>query len=201
MNQIPFPQATVYDFATNKGEWKCSLIHQILLENLPLKVLSTPPPNYDIGCDLQIKRWNHNGMDTPNYSWKQLFDILTYKRKVNSMWRAPESRTLKLNTDGVVAWSLGIDQIHVELDNIEVVKGLDSPLHEPSTIKIIKNYMNRPWSVTLRSFPREANSLADNLAKLGKGRSLGRIVSTHPPTEAVRFLKVDQSELRRGLSH
>lgn len=75
------------------------------------------------------------------------------------------------------AWRMGLRRLWIELESLQAVSGLtrdeeDFPLQH-NLLSDCKNLLSREWSVEMHHVCREANQVADGLAKHGLGMQIG----------------------------
>ncbi|KAJ8767159.1 hypothetical protein K2173_013556 [Erythroxylum novogranatense] len=102
--------------------------------------------------------------------------------------------------DGLqIAWSLGINKVEVESDNMSVIQWLNNHNQESTDnalICSIRELMSRCWQVKLHHVFREGNATADAMAQIRPEVSLGMVVFQQPPEVIVPTL----NDNRMGVS-
>ncbi|KAL4323510.1 hypothetical protein GQ457_11G022220 [Hibiscus cannabinus] len=92
------------------------------------------------------------------------------------LWAAFDSLSL--------AWQRGFRKVIIELDNMQVVlilNGETSALGDNFLVVRIKVLLVRQWDVPVRHIVREANKVADGLARLVRGEPIGEWFYDIPP--------------------
>ncbi|KAJ1376166.1 Ribonuclease H domain [Sesbania bispinosa] len=103
-----------------------------------------------------------------------------------------ELLALKIGLD--FAWNIGYRRILCESDSLEVVHLLSCqilPTSAPhqNTLRETNDLLNRNWDVNIKHIMREANLVADNLAKTGSAEdSLSTIFWSSPPAHILSLL-------------
>ncbi|CAN0922083.1 Putative ribonuclease H protein At1g65750 [Linum grandiflorum] len=99
------------------------------------------------------------------------------------------------------AWRLGISHMEIQLDTLTAISLLQAEgscdrQHATLVLKF-QRLLLRNWVVRLRHVYKEANNVADYLAKLGHSIALGSHEISLPNRKLSRWLQFDS--LRRGL--
>ncbi|KAE8693055.1 hypothetical protein F3Y22_tig00110819pilonHSYRG00250 [Hibiscus syriacus] len=84
------------------------------------------------------------------------------------------------------AWNRGERQVMVEADSVEVIQMLQRKTKRGSFLSLLDRVLellNREWNVTLRYVNREANKVADKLARIAAGRGYSQSIFHSPPLE------------------
>ncbi|KAL4318563.1 hypothetical protein GQ457_18G005180 [Hibiscus cannabinus] len=97
--------------------------------------------------------------------------------------------------DGLVfAWALGINQIHLQSDNllaVNLLKSQDATSSSFSLVRAIATLLHRAWLVDMSWIPREGNNPADWLAKKALGSSCRPLILDSPPPDLLPLLSTD----------
>lgn len=80
-----------------------------------------------------------------------------------------------------IAWERRIQRIQVETDSKDIVDWLTDTTELPpemeERVNLCKNFLHKPWDLELEKIHRNANNVADHIAKLGyKGRRGGTVM-------------------------
>ncbi|KAL4281492.1 hypothetical protein GQ457_03G010450 [Hibiscus cannabinus] len=98
--------------------------------------------------------------------------------------------------DGLLhAWRLGYRKVELESDSRQVVDILkcDSlDLIDSAVVTLVHELLRRQWEVRIRHVRREANSVADKLAKLMRGQPRSETLYVDPPAEVSEAFLQDQ---------
>ncbi|KAE8726832.1 hypothetical protein F3Y22_tig00005974pilonHSYRG00037 [Hibiscus syriacus] len=90
------------------------------------------------------------------------------------------------------AWNLGERQVMAETDCLEAARMLQESYRRASIITLldcVKALTHRDWNVVLKYIHRNANKVADTLAKLATARGEVHMVFTTPPMEVVDLVQ------------
>ncbi|KAK9032604.1 hypothetical protein V6N11_056864 [Hibiscus sabdariffa] len=97
--------------------------------------------------------------------------------------------------DGLVfAWSLGINQIQLQSDNllaVNLLKSQDATSSSFSLVRAIATLLHCAWLVDMSWIPREGNNPADWLAKKALGSSYCPLILDSPPPDLLPLLSTD----------
>ncbi|KAK8998462.1 hypothetical protein V6N11_083851 [Hibiscus sabdariffa] len=115
-------------------------------------------------------------------------------------WKRPPVDWCKLNTDGVVRRGSGlalfvdIRKLVVEVDSLDAIRVIRQALEgqsSPTLVFYIIELLNRSWSVKLQHVPREANRLADGMAKLASTEDFMCRHFLSPLDSVLRLVQLD----------
>ncbi|KAE8719436.1 protein ETHYLENE INSENSITIVE 3-like isoform 1 [Hibiscus syriacus] len=204
---VPDSLATVRDFTLNSGDWNLPLLRQILPEDVVQRIFAMPPPSDLYGSNIPIWRWDQSGIcsvksafnllnkdnwDPRDYKWKIAWDFRGPQRirsfiwldsstprprhRLNSVngWKAPDHGVLKLNTDG------SFHPTTLEAASGGVIRDIAGDW-VVGFWRNVGRYLHRRWRMQVRHVPRETNTLADKIAKMGRGGSMGLTKLDAPP--------------------
>ncbi|KAE8735159.1 hypothetical protein F3Y22_tig00000452pilonHSYRG00148 [Hibiscus syriacus] len=90
------------------------------------------------------------------------------------------------------AWNLGERQVMLKTDCLEAVRMLQESYKRASIITFldcVKGLLHRDWNVVLKHIHRDANKVADTLAKLATTRGKVHMVFTTPPMEVINLVQ------------
>ncbi|KAE8668994.1 hypothetical protein F3Y22_tig00112264pilonHSYRG00017 [Hibiscus syriacus] len=102
-----------------------------------------------------------------------------------------------------VAWDLGHRNIILEMDNNVAVRQINSSkrCHGNALIRRIRALLDKRWSVQTMYIQREANSVADTLARSGRMDSLDLLYMYITLREIQPLLQVYNASLAYALTH
>lgn len=95
-----------------------------------------------------------------------------------------------------ICWDLGIKQLEVESDALQVVQRIEQLHHlhlRAEPWKSIGEMLSRDWTVCVQHVVREKNRCADRVTKLGLRSPEERIIWSSPPQEVVAILEEDRT--------
>ncbi|KAJ1417617.1 Ribonuclease H domain [Sesbania bispinosa] len=146
-----------------------------------------------------IWRWrNKEVFDTDRWEIEFIIrQILLMKSEVTRAGDVLLAELLALKIGLDFAWNIGYRRILCESDSLEVVHLLSCqilPTSAPhqNTLREINDLLNRNWDVNIKHIMREANLVADNLAKTGSAEdSLSTIFWSSPPAHILSLLQED----------
>ncbi|XVE83745.1 hypothetical protein DITRI_Ditri16bG0111000 [Diplodiscus trichospermus] len=140
-------------------------------------------------------------------------------QEIRVRWWPPIWPRAKLNTDGAVnnatgicdvkeaelwglykglimAWEEGIRKLDVEIDNEVIWKALSDKGSNQCVLSSlghdVKELFSREWEVELKQVCREANSVADKLAKQATSWPLGLHILHDPPDDIIQLINKDK---------
>ncbi|KAL4278978.1 hypothetical protein GQ457_03G027870 [Hibiscus cannabinus] len=96
------------------------------------------------------------------------------------------------------AWSLGFRRVELDTDNLEasrIVTGISRALVDHSLVGAICTQLSLNWEVEICHIGRTANGVADSLANLARGKSVGSITFVECLIEAVMTFSKDNLSL------
>ncbi|KAE8689105.1 hypothetical protein F3Y22_tig00110943pilonHSYRG00004 [Hibiscus syriacus] len=102
------------------------------------------------------------------------------------------------------AWNLGERQIMVEADSLEVIRMLQGNINRGSIFTLLDRVsvlLNQEWTVTLRHINRDANKVADKLARLAAARSDDHTVFYSPPPKVLSLIQHDSFNCNLAVAH
>ncbi|KAJ8769462.1 hypothetical protein K2173_002952 [Erythroxylum novogranatense] len=136
-------------------------------------------------------------------------------------WCAPPLNWVKLNTDGAwdpttgigkaggvqaelwaildglsTTWNLNFRHLVLECDNARIVKDFQrcqSSRDSTQLVDRVRELLNRTWTVIIQYVPREANFMADNIAKLADPNRRGVSFLDHCPVFLQALLDADRN--------
>ncbi|KAE8660685.1 hypothetical protein F3Y22_tig00116951pilonHSYRG00655 [Hibiscus syriacus] len=122
--------------------------------------------------------------------------IVGYSRRIGK-YTALQDELWAVGDDLELAWQHSFRYIVIITDNIQVVCNLNSPPQsfEPMLLRRIRALLNRSWSVRISHTPKEANRLANYLARMGYCRSMELSTLTQPPQEAHHVFNSDMPNI------